>query len=770
MKKYLRCLVLALVVVVNTACAGLLVPKEDRLLPAGRFSELAGLMEERIENLHTAGTSQLMYLCYAYSRLKRYNKLFPCLDQIERNIEKDDRTVFLIWDGSAMPHFLRAEALLDFGNYGEAVQQAQKAYDIVLKRDLHRYMRIHALSALALSQALKGNHHAAEDAAKLLEGIGTHYPFTFLTTDKLMGLARTYMALGDFRKSLAIIQEDENISGWRAVAQAATLAIMAISPGDDLFAYQQLPKVFILTKSLYETGQVKEAKAGYDQLLKNARTQDNGDIYWMILFDRGRIAEGEGNRQEAIEFYRRAIEVIEKQRSTINTEASKIGFAGDKQAVYHLLVAALVADGQHAAAFEYVERSKSRALVDLLASKRDFAVSGADQERVTSLLEELEIQEAEDRVQETSAPSDRRNLRTAQSLQMKQELRTVAPELASLVTVTRVATEDIQAFISKEETLVEYYFHAGDLYAFVLTGDSVTSARLDGSNLTEDIRLFRTALQDPRSQQYAELSRKLYERLIVPVAPLVTTSQVLIVAHGVLHYVPFAALHDGTNFLVDRYTTRHLPSASVIRYLKDRPLSTVRSLLAFGNPDLGRRQYDLKYAQDEAVSIAKEFPQARVLTRKEATKTAFKTLAPQFPYLHLATHGKFDPDTPLSSGLMLTDDVQGEGFLSLEELYSLRLKADLATLSACETGLGKVSNGDDVVGLTRGFLYAGANAIVASLWQVDDRSTASLMVEFYANLRIHNKSEALRQAQLATRQRYEHPFYWAAFQLTGRAD
>jgi CHAT domain-containing protein len=100
----------------------------------------------------------------------------------------------------------------------------------------------------------------------------------------------------------------------------------------------------------------------------------------------------------------------------------------------------------------------------------------------------------------------------------------------------------------------------------------------------------------------------------------------------------------------------------------------------------------------------------------------------------------------------------------------MNLDADLITLSACETGLGKIANGDDVVGLTRGFLYAGGRSIVASLWSVADMATAELMKTFYRNLATLGKSEALRQAQIATRESFPHPFYWAAFQLTGRAN
>jgi CHAT domain-containing protein len=291
--------------------------------------------------------------------------------------------------------------------------------------------------------------------------------------------------------------------------------------------------------------------------------------------------------------------------------------------------------------------------------------------------------------------------------------------------------------------------------------------KLNGVGLAADIAEFRKALEDPKSDRYRASSNKLHDRLISPVTSFMTGKQVLIVPHGVLHYLPFAALCSAKDCLIDRSSLRLLPSASVLPFLKDRKKQEGGALLALGNPDLGDPKYDLRFAQDEAVAIAKKFPQSKLLVRKQASKAAFKSLAPQYAYLHFATHGKFDPDAPLKSGLLLASEGQQDGFLSLDELYSLRLNADLVTLSACETGLGKVQNGDDVVGLTRGFLYAGSNSIVASLWEVDDLATSKLMTEFYGNLKKGDKQEALRQAQLATRQSYPHPFYWAAFQLTG---
>jgi len=138
-------------------------------------------------------------------------------------------------------------------------------------------------------------------------------------------------------------------------------------------------------------------------------------------------------------------------------------------------------------------------------------------------------------------------------------------------------------------------------------------------------------------------------------------------------------------------------------------------------------------------------------------------------YIHFATHGQFSPDNPLQSALLLSPDARSNGMLTVDKLYSMQLNANLVTLSACETGLSKVANGDELVGLTRGFLYAGASSIVASLWKVDDLATAYLMVRFYRGMQQTDKLDALRKAQLETRKKYPHPYYWSAFQLTGRA-
>ena len=189
--------------------------------------------------------------------------------------------------------------------------------------------------------------------------------------------------------------------------------------------------------------------------------------------------------------------------------------------------------------------------------------------------------------------------------------------------------------------------------------------------------------------------------------------------------------------------------------------------MSIGNPDLEGRKAPLAFAENEARAVAEAFPESTVAVRNEATESLFKQAGGHFDYIHLATHGVFDPVNPLHSGLLLAEDGSNDGILTAEELYSVNLEADLVTLSACETGLAQVANGDDLVGLARGFLYAGAKAIVASLWGVDDESTSFLMTRFYAELKSRDKQEALRQAQLAAKEKYGHPFYWAAFELTG---
>ncbi|MBI4488976.1 MAG: CHAT domain-containing protein [Deltaproteobacteria bacterium] len=755
----------ATVLLVIAGCAVALQPEEYRLIQTSRYSELEKLMESRVNQPSSAPTSQLFFLCYAYSKLKKYNKLFPCLGQLEKNIERGDRNLF-IYDFSAYPYLLRAEAYIEFGDYTRAIEESTKAYDLVLKKDLYRQFRIFALAAMGLSHALHGDPGSAKKYAALLEEVGTHYPFNTLETDKLTGLAKVYMALGEFDKSLDAIRRDEGGDLFRVLTDVITGAVLT---GDTLWAFNQLPKAFILNKSLFETGQVQQAKEGYDQLLKRPETKYNGDIYWLILFDRGRIAEKEGPLKEAIEFYKQAIDVIEQQRSTIHTEANKIGYVGDKQKVYHHLITALISEGQQSKAFEYVERSKSRALVDLLASKKEFAVQKGDETKIRSMLKDLEILESGARVQEAPSVSDHGDRRRSLEIQIKEKLKSSSPELASLVTVMTVEAPEVQSLIQSDETLLEYYYHGDELYAFVLTQNTLRAEKLKSPNLITEIAEFRKSLEDPQSREYLRLSQQLYQRLLAPIEPLLIHQNLILAPQGVLHYIPFSALNGGSGYLIDRYSIRLLPSASVMSYLKERKVQRSERLLAFGNPDLDDPRFNLRYAQEEAVAIAKGFPQAKLLLRKEATETAFKKTGEEFSYIHFATHGFFESESPLNSGLFLAGDSENDGLLTVGELYSLRLHADLVTLSACETGLGKINYGDDLVGLSRGFLYAGSNSILASLWKVEDRATSFLMTEFYSNLKKANKRDALREAQLTTKKLFEHPFFWAAFQLTGMA-
>jgi len=775
-------------------CATGILTDRDKAMMAGRFGELEKKAEIEVPDMKTAKTVKLAPLCFAYAKLKRYDKLDPCLNQLEKNIANGDTNMMdmeamqrqspilagfarmgsvmagvkLEADVTPQLYEARAETYMDLGEPKRAVEYGRKMLGSIPKQwNLERFARIHALGILALSHALAGETDDALKRAQELEEVSTMYPYVLLKTDKIVFLSRIYVALGKYDKAYEFASQDDN-SLFRGFADMVSGGSML--EGGSLLAFQQIQRKFMRSKSALETGRFDEARGGYDEILKNPATKENGDIYWIVLYDRGRIAERDGKSAEAIEFYRQAVEVIERQRSSLNTEASKIGFVGSKQAVYRDLIRALVAQSRGAEAFEYVERSKSRALVDMLASKRDFAVPSGNAQQVQALLAMADSAEKEARViDEPEGSAQKRGL----VARARTQLAAQAPELASLITVTTLTAAEIRQRVPADEVLVEYYYgDAGqDLYAFVVTREALQVRVLSAAGLEDEIRALRSGVQNPGSDsEWRAPARALHERLIKPLE-LQGKERLTVVAHGALHYLPFNALHDGQGFLVERTAVRMLPAASVLKFLEARTGDKPGQLLAFGNPDLDDKRFDLAFAQAEAEAIVGRLPKSRALVRKQASKAAFNKFAAGFRFIHIASHGEFNAETPLRSALLLAAEIGDDGLLTVGELYSMRIDAELVTLSACETGLGKIASGDDVVGLTRGFLFSGARSIVASLWQVDDRATGELMTGFYEALGAGgDKRAALRQAQLATMKPYPHPYFWAAFQLTGRAD
>jgi len=491
--------------------------------------------------------------------------------------------------------------------------------------------------------------------------------------------------------------------------------------------------------------------------------QFNGMLLPAYSFSPG--GRTEANITAAVNFYSRAVAVIEQQRASIHTESSKIGFVGDKQALYAGLVRVLYREGQYERAFETVERAKSRALVDLLAERQNFAVQAQGQDNPAESLKLLASLEQKSGAYTVNSDESSK-LRSAIS-GARADLTRSAPELASLVTVSAPRAADIQTQLGADESLLEYYGQGDDLYAFTVTRAAITAKKLDGKGLETEVRTFRETLGNVGTEAWKPLAQKLYARLVAPVQGALAKPRLIIVSHGALHYLPWSALHDGQRFLSDRAALTFLPSASVLQFLASRRPATARDMLILGNPDLGDKALDLPGAEAEARAIKAIWPNSTMLMRKAASKGALTKAGQLFRVIHVAAHGEFDSAQPLASRLLLSPEGADNGQLTAGDLYGLRLNADLVTLSACETGMGKVLNGDDVVGLTRGFLYAGANSIVASLWPVSDDETKFLMTSFYGNLRKMPKADALRQAQLETKKRYQHPFYWSAFQLTG---
>jgi len=726
-----------------------------------QIHEIINMLQPKLDEGDTLSSFQLYLLSASYAGIRNYSKALATTDLLQKQIDKGDRTTIGSSDLTVYPQILRGYIYLDQGEPQKAIQEGDLAYKLLHeegrdKKNFYTSQLIDIYDILGVAQALSGNKADAQKIATLLQNISITDMTIMNGPPKYSALARIYMALKEYDNALAAIRNpDAKVTGLITAFYDQT--------------FQEIPKLYILSKSLYETGNIKEAKEGYDQLLGHPQIEQIGGIYWIVLLDRAKIALAEGQKNAAEDMLKKAIDVIEKQRSSINTEAGRIGFVGDKQAAYAELTSLLLAEGRYAEAFAYVERAKARALVDLLASQKEINVRGGQREQIKTTLAALA--KAENNLTVVAQADDKEGQSKTRSvvLALKKDLREKAPELAALISVTTPATAEIQSRIKDDETLLEYYCAGKEWYVFIVTNKTIAARKLPVADLEKNIDALRKNITARNLPGFSQYSRTLYHQIFALAAPVIKTRKLIIVPHGPLHYLPFAALSDGNEYLIDRFSIRMLPSASVLDFLKERAKQADRGALIFGDPKLGDPKYDLKFAEDEALAIGRIIPTSNVLLHSEASKTNLQNLASQYSIIHLAVHGVFDLDKPLNSALLLAADRNNDGLLRAADLYNLSLNADLVTLSACETALGKVATGDDVVGFTRGFLYAGARSLISSLWQVDDEATRDLMVNFYTNLSKMSKDEALRQAQLKTKIKYPHPYYWAAFLLTGSA-
>lgn len=495
-----------------------------------------------------------------------------------------------------------------------------------------------------------------------------------------------------------------------------------------------------------------------------------------------------GRRDRADILYREAVSDLESLRGNIRLDEFRMSFGRDKYQVYEHFVDLKLGAGQADVAFEFAERSKSRTLIDLLEKNTDsmWLEGGRSSEQEQAILglrrrlNGLYSQLSEVGTTVSAMLADRGlqdAIRTTEDelLALMRQKDAVGSEWAALETGTFPDLEAIRSILDPDELLLEYYV-VNDQYAvFAVTRDSLDvfprlattaeiRAHVKGLGLQLSKFEFGARYVDAHSSQMLAGVRHhlgaLHRLLIEPLGELVTGRPLVVVPHLALHYVPFHALWNGTGYVVDAHEVVYAASASVLRICRTRPETAAEGDLVLAVPDAATPSI-----AKEARVLGALLPGAEVLVGEEATSEALRERGARFRRIHIAAHGVFRNDNPMFSSLRL-----GDGWLDLMGIFSLRLGADLTTLSACETGMNALHGGDELLGLTRGFLYAGTPSLVVSLWRVNDDSTAEIMERFYrALLAGDSKPASLREAMLAVKERHPHPYYWAPFLLMGRS-
>lgn len=572
-------------------------------------------------------------------------------------------------------------------------------------------------------------------------------------------------------------------------------------------------------------GELQEAEAAFSKSIDAARESGRRDDLWQSLSAKGDVLKTLGKNDEALGLLKESIAVLEHLRSEVNTAEQRAEYFQNKIKVYNDAIQILIAKQNLPEAFEYVQRSKARGFLDMLAEARvnqEDILSAELRERkkkddnnLRKIQQNIEAEYEKETVDHSkiAALEKQRNELEIEYSNLILEIRKQDPRIADIQYPEPLKLSEAQALLDPNSVLLEYSIGDSASWVFAITADSAAAFEVPSAKkLDGQIHDYREVLLKPdvtfqtleqAHNKYVTQAQTLYSELIRPVEAILNGKQrILLATDGALSYLPFESLltkrensktihFESLPYLVRDYEIYYVPSATVLASViknnhekSDQP----KQLLALADPWLKNGSGEiasvrgwgtlgpLPNARSEVQNIASLYPkdQVTVFEGRQASEKNFKqTDLQDYKRIHFASHGLIDEEKPEFSALVLSSDEKGseDGYLTMREVFDLKLNADLVVLSACKTGLGKEVRGEGVTGISRAFLCAGTPSVLVSLWDVYDRSTADFMASFYKNMETKNmdKSAALREArlQMIASKKFSHPYYWAPFVLIG---
>jgi CHAT domain-containing protein/Tfp pilus assembly protein PilF len=630
---------------------------------------------------------------------------------------------------------------------------------------------------------------------------------------RLNNAAHIHMQMGDYRRAAQCLEESLKLARSMGAKER------------EAFAWQGRGYLCLKTTDF------PAALEAFQQALFIGQELDLPAIAWESSAGLAGAYAQSGDYDLAVGYYRKSIEVIESLRAQFITAEQRSGYFQEKIQVYESLIDLLVTrhqerprEGFDRLAFEYAERARARAFLDSLEeAKVDLKETLPPALRAEEMNISAEISALQTELFKPGLSEDKRKLLLKQLEEaegryqdLAVRMKSQSPGYARLVyPETRSLNEVQQDLLAPGTVLLEYFLGEDSAFLFCLTAKDFFAHRLPASRgLQEKVRDYIKLLSSKNGREFTAYAagRRIYQDLLGPVEDkILRAKRLIIVPDGALYYLPFEALvmprrtiqnsKDGRpdRFLAEEFMISYAPSASSLMNILRRPREPAgrQDWLAFaapvctlrgspaGNqsgPDVTREFFleggadfaPLPYSKEEVQRISRLMARSRriVFIGKEAKEDRLKELPlHDFKVLHFATHGLLDETVSLRSAVVLTldEDPREDGFFQVREIYGTKLNADLVVLSACHTGKGKLERGEGLSGLSRAFLHAGAQCVLASLWNVNDRATAELMAQFYAFLsQGKSKEEALRLAKRRMlHSPYAHPFFWAAFVLIG---